>query len=212
MHQLHSFLFQRLTVILFIFCLTLSWNVFQTGVIRVQNMVKWHERRVEERIELNKGENYIQPVWDQEHSPPCSVVHFTQNSWAACGKQDCTFIPALAVLHDLLNTDVLKARSESEASFFRRSVTKREGEYGSDCKPSTLPILHEAACLPSCSHLARACSWSPRWLWHVSAGCWAEIHHQAGKGTRGSCHVAHGSGAAVSYVKDIILNSSAFSF
>lgn len=134
------------------------------------------------------------------------------SKWAACGKQDCTFIPALAVPHDLLKTDVLKARSESEASFFRRGVTEQEEEYGSDCKPSTLPILHKAACLPSCGHLACACSWPPRWLWRVSAGCWAEIHRQAGRGTRGLCHVARRSGTAVSYVKDIILNSRAFSF
>ena len=99
---------------------------------------------------VNNGENYIEPVWDQKRSPQCSVVHFTRNSWAACGKQDCTFIPPLAVPHDLLKTDVLKARSESKASFFRRSVTEREGEYGSDCKLWPFPYsMKHHACLPA---------------------------------------------------------------
>ena len=106
--------------------------------------------------------------WLQSTSECCGPrdeglrVRLSVQGVQACGKQDCTFIPALAVPHDLLKTDVLKARSESEASFFRRGVTEQEEEYGSDCKPSTLPILHKAACLPSCGHLACACSWPPR--------------------------------------------------
>lgn len=124
--------------------------------------------------------------------------------------QDRTFIPPFAVSHYFLKTEIVKAYSERVASFFRWGVTE-QGVCGSDCKPLTFPVFHEASGLPSCSRLACSFCWSPRWWWQVSAGGRAHIHHHAWKGTQGSCPVADGSGAAAFYVKDIIFNSSAFS-
>lgn len=198
-HQVHSFLFQRLTVILFIF---LSYPFLECISDRCYKGPKYGEvvwesgrKRIEQTMLRTTQSQY-----EIKTFTPVFSCAFYSKLMSSLWKTGLHFYPTPCCSSlDLFKTDVLKARSESKASFFRQSVTEREGEYGSDCKPLTLPIFHEASCLPSCSHLACAFSWSPRWRWHVSAGCWAEIHPQAWKRTQGSCHVAHGSGA--SYVK-----------